>query len=157
LTAIEKGERPFDPAWNDDTNYNMAHNGATFANYEFSETATHHRNRLTDADIATLPLDQPVDADYLCHESIVSETDYAEHCLLLGVRPNVEAFRNIICHQQHQLNILPTSNYLFEEQEDNDVPMRGDHTNPNVITSQESRPAMIAARIPTSNLVPEQG
>ena len=87
----------------------------------------------------------------------MSETDYAEHCLLLGVRPNVEAFRDIICHQQHQLNILPTSDYLFEEQEDDGIPMKGDHTNPNVITSQESRPAMIAAHVPTSNLVPEQG
>ena len=155
--AIEKGERPFDPAWDDDTNYNMAHDGATFANYEFSKTATHHCNRLTDAEIAALPLDQPADADYLCHKSIVSETDYAEHCLLLGVRPNVEAFCDIVRHQQHQLNILPTSDYLFEEQEDNDITMRGDHTNPNVITSQESRPATIAACVPTSNLVPKQG
>jgi hypothetical protein len=44
LMAIEKGERPFDPTWDNDTNYNMAHDGATFANYEFSEMATHHCN-----------------------------------------------------------------------------------------------------------------
>ena len=44
-----------------------------------------------------LPLDTPRDEDYEGHLSnLVNEEEYKEHCLTLGLRPNIEGFRDII-------------------------------------------------------------
>jgi hypothetical protein len=60
------------------------------------EMATKHSERLTNTDIEMLPLNHLRAEDYLYNESIMTKTDYAEHCILLGFHLNVQAFHNII-------------------------------------------------------------
>ena len=55
------------------------------------------RARLTEEDIQMLPLDTPRDEDYEGQLSnVVNEEEYREHCLVLGLHPDVEGFRDII-------------------------------------------------------------
>ena len=48
-------------------------------------------------DIQMLPLNNPHDEDYEGHPSnVVNKTEYKEHCLILGLCPNIEGFQEII-------------------------------------------------------------
>jgi hypothetical protein len=66
-----------------------------------------------------LPLDNPCDEDYEGHPSnVVNETEYKEHCLILGIQPNVKGFHDIIRCKATQMGNSSTHLLIVDSSRD---------------------------------------
>jgi hypothetical protein len=89
---------------NADQQHTDWYNDPAYANYTQDQLldyqgilATEACACLTEEDIQMLPLDDLRNEDHEGHLSnVVNETEYKEHCLILGIRPNIEGFWEVI-------------------------------------------------------------